>query len=111
MHLANSLYGTQYVTDQVPQHSVLRSIVESTHLADPTVEPIAVMVGVKRLGNSHSIDWRDGGDAGIKDYGPEKPAKKLFANYFDPAPVKFDDYIANKALPQVQELVDNYKLC
>ena len=26
-------------------------------------------------------------------------------------PVKFDDYIANKALPQVQELVDNYKLC
>ena len=60
---------------------------------------------------SHSIDWKDGGDAGIKDYGPEKPEKKVFANYFDPAPVKFDDYITHKALPQVQELVDNYKLC
>ena len=60
---------------------------------------------------SHALDWKDGGDSGIKDYGPEKPEKKVFANYFDPAPVKFDDYIANKALPQVQELVDNYKLC
>ena len=60
---------------------------------------------------SHALDWRDGGDSGIKDYGPEKPKKKVFANYFDPAPVKFDDYIANKALPQVKELVNNYELC
>jgi alpha-L-fucosidase len=60
---------------------------------------------------SHALDWRDGGDSGIKDYGPEKPKKKVFANYFDPAPVKFDDYIANKALPQVRELVNNYELC
>ena len=25
---------------------------------------------------SHSIDWKDGGDAGIKDYGPEKPRRR-----------------------------------
>lgn len=60
---------------------------------------------------SHALDWRDGGDSGIKDYGPEKPEKKVFANYFDPAPVKFDDYIINKSLPQVHELVSNYELC
>ena len=59
---------------------------------------------------SHALDWRDGGDSGIKDYGPAKPKKKVFANYFDPAPVKFDEYIANKALPQVRELVANYEL-
>ncbi len=60
---------------------------------------------------SHALDWRDGGDSGIKDYGPEKPQKKVFANFFDPAPVKFDDYISNKSLPQVRELVSNYELC
>ena len=59
---------------------------------------------------SHALDWRDGGDSGIKEYGPEKPLKKVFANYFDPAPVKFDDYIENKSLPQVRELVNNYDL-
>lgn len=60
---------------------------------------------------SHSLDWRDGGDGGMKTYGPEKnPKYKLFPNYFDPAPVSFDDYIAGKSLPQVRELVNNYDL-
>ena len=59
---------------------------------------------------SHALDWRDGGDAGIRTTGGET-REEVFANYFDPAPIKFDDYIVNKALPQVQELVDNYKLC
>ncbi|MDD7983896.1 alpha-L-fucosidase [Lentisphaera marina] len=60
---------------------------------------------------SHALDWRDGGDSGMKDYAyHEKPQKKLFVNHFDPSPVKFDDYIANKSLPQVRELVNNYDL-
>ncbi|MCK5172462.1 MAG: alpha-L-fucosidase, partial [Planctomycetes bacterium] len=59
---------------------------------------------------SHALDWRDGGDSGMKDYGPEKPAQAMFPNYYDPSPVTFDDYIANKSLPQVRELVNNYDL-
>lgn len=59
---------------------------------------------------SHALDWRAGGDSGMKDYGPENPRQNLFPNYFDPAPIKFDDYIANKSLPQVKELVNNYDL-
>ena len=50
----------------------------------------------------------------MKDYGPKNPKERkqaLFPNYFDPAPVRFDDYIETKALPQVQELVANYSLC
>ena len=62
---------------------------------------------------SHALDWKDGGDSGMKDYGPENPKERrqaLFPNYFDPSPVKFDDYIKNKSLPQVEELVTNYQL-
>ena len=59
---------------------------------------------------SHALDWRSGGDSGMKDYGPENPKQNLFPNYFDPSPVKFDDYITNKSLPQVKELVNNYDL-
>ncbi len=59
---------------------------------------------------SHALDWRTGGDSGMKDYGPENPKQNLFPNYFDPSPVKFDDYITNKSLPQVKELVNNYDL-
>ena len=63
---------------------------------------------------SHALDWRDGGDSGMKDYGPKNPKDRkqaLFPNYFDPSPTKFDDYIANKSLPQVKELAENYSLC
>tara|TARA_B110000908_G_scaffold171011_1_gene232332 strand:+ start:2805 stop:4313 length:1509 start_codon:yes stop_codon:yes gene_type:complete len=60
---------------------------------------------------SHALDWRDGGDSGMKDYcNDKKPQQFLFINRFDPSPVSFDDYIANKSLPQVRELVDNYDL-
>ena len=55
---------------------------------------------------SHSVDWADGGDAGMKDYGPsENPKWENFVNAWNPAPVKFDDYINNKSLPQVRELL------
>jgi alpha-L-fucosidase len=59
---------------------------------------------------SHGSDWMDGGDLGIKDYGPENPERSWVPNYYDPAPVTFDEYIGNKALPQVRELVENYSL-
>jgi arylsulfatase A-like enzyme/alpha-L-fucosidase len=60
---------------------------------------------------SNSLDWRDGGDGGLKDYGPAKnPRRAPFPNTWDPAPVTFDDYVANKALPQVHELLENYEL-
>lgn len=60
---------------------------------------------------SHALDWRDGGDSGMKDYCYHEPPKQaMFVNDFDPSPVRFDDYIARKSLPQVQELVANYDL-
>ena len=60
---------------------------------------------------SHALDWRDGGDSGMKDYcADEKPRQWMFPNTFDPSPVKFDDYIAHKSLPQVRELVTKYDL-
>ncbi|WNC72819.1 alpha-L-fucosidase [Thalassotalea psychrophila] len=62
---------------------------------------------------SNALDWRDGGDSGLKDYGPGpgiKPRRGAFVNKFDPSPVTFDEYIENKSLPQVKELLANYDL-
>jgi alpha-L-fucosidase len=60
---------------------------------------------------SNSLDWRDGGDGGMKDYGPAKnPRRAPMPNNWDPAPVTFDEYVANKSLPQVRELLSNYEL-
>jgi alpha-L-fucosidase len=58
---------------------------------------------------SHSLDWRAGGDGGMKSFGPSNnPICPKFPNYFDPSPVPFHDYIKNKSLPQVCELTENY---
>jgi len=62
---------------------------------------------------SNALDWRSGGDSGHKDYGPAagiKARRALFINKFDPAPTSFDDYIRNKSIPQVKELLANYDL-
>ena len=59
---------------------------------------------------SHAVDWMDGGDAGYKDYVTDPPGRTNMANIWDPAPVSFEDYIYNKALPQVKELLANYEL-
>jgi alpha-L-fucosidase len=60
---------------------------------------------------SHSLDWRDGGDGGMKEFGPSG-ARPNYPNYFDPAPVSFQEYIKHKSLPQVRELMENYpNLC
>ncbi|MGJ8630590.1 MAG: alpha-L-fucosidase [Glaciecola sp.] len=62
---------------------------------------------------SNSLDWRDGGDGGMKEYGPGpgiKPRRAPMPNNWDPAPVSFDSYIENKSIPQVKELLANYEL-
>ncbi len=56
---------------------------------------------------SHSLDWRDGGDGGMKEFGPSG-GNANFPNYFDPAPESFQEYIKRKSLPQVRELTENY---
>lgn len=71
---------------------------------------------------SHATDWMDGGDAGVADFMQEikdgkrdasehkkRGGRDLWpANDWDPSPVKFQDYIKNKALPQVNELMERY---
>jgi len=59
---------------------------------------------------SHSIDWMDGGDAGVAQAKRENPelSDSLAANTWDPSPVSYSDYIKNKALPQMQELLTRF---
>jgi alpha-L-fucosidase len=59
---------------------------------------------------SHALDWKDGGDGGMRDYGYTGQRRSNFANFYDPAPVSFQEYLDNKSLPQVRELVNNYNL-
>jgi alpha-L-fucosidase len=62
---------------------------------------------------SNSLDWRDGGDGGMKDHGPApgiKPRRAPMPNNWDPSSVTFKDYIYNKSIPQVKELLANYDL-
>jgi len=47
---------------------------------------------------SHALDWRDGGDAGMKDYRKEGQRDNTgFLNDFDPSPTSFDAYITTNA--------------
>ena len=59
---------------------------------------------------SHSIDWMDGGDAGVAQYKREFPdfIDKYASNQFDPSPVSYDDYIENKAKPQMREILKKF---
>jgi alpha-L-fucosidase len=62
---------------------------------------------------SHNIDWYDGSDAQVR------LAKQLYqdlreyqytfgANTWDPSPNSFEDYLVDKAFPQVVELMNQY---
>jgi alpha-L-fucosidase len=53
---------------------------------------------------SHGLDWRDGGEFGKKYATKVTGLMKIAANDWDPAPTSFDDYLNDKALPQVEEL-------
>ncbi len=65
---------------------------------------------------SQSLDLVDGGDAGLQDYGPiPGPGVKphyvaKWVNTWDPSPESYDGYTLGKALPQVRELVQRYKV-
>lgn len=59
---------------------------------------------------SHSIDWMDGGDAGIAQAKKANPALKdtLAANNWDPVNVTYNEYIESKAKPQMRELLTKF---
>jgi alpha-L-fucosidase len=59
---------------------------------------------------SHSIDWMDGGNGGYTNhFEPGRWNHPLTAhNDFDPSPVGFADYVSDKALPQVRELLTRF---
>ena len=59
---------------------------------------------------SHSIDWMDGGDAGYAQEMKRNPQNEdhYAANLWDPAPVSYNDYINNKAKPQMREILTKF---
>lgn len=62
---------------------------------------------------SHNIDWHDGSDAQSAQSAKLNPdishhEKTFGANLWDPSPDSFDDYLQEKALPQVKELMARY---
>ncbi len=72
---------------------------------------------------SHNIDWMDGGDCNYQwfvDYHngvwPDsfhknmagKKITTMGANLWDPSPNTFDEYLMEKAYPQVEEILTNY---
>ena len=56
---------------------------------------------------SHSIDWMDGGDAGLAQQLKINPdqSDKYGANLWDPSPVSYEQYMETKAKPQVTEIM------
>jgi len=59
---------------------------------------------------SHSIDWMDGGDVGLTQQLKINPdhSDKYGANLWDPSPVSYEEYIENKAKPQVTEIMTKF---
>ncbi len=63
---------------------------------------------------SHNIDWMDGNDCGYADLmasGREVNAKakrKMGANIWDPSANTFQEYLDNKAYPQVKEILTKF---
>jgi len=59
---------------------------------------------------SHSIDWMDGGDAG---FAQEKKVNPGFvntgaSNSWDPSPLTYQQYIQEKGIPQMKELLTKF---
>jgi alpha-L-fucosidase len=59
---------------------------------------------------SHSVDWMDGGDAGMAQEKKANPQLKNTStfNSWDPSPVPYQDYIENKAKPQMREILTKF---
>ena len=62
---------------------------------------------------SHNIDWMEGSDSQLaevieKNIDIGYPNKNVCANDWDPSPNTFEEYLQNKAYPQVKELMINF---
>ena len=59
---------------------------------------------------SHSIDWMDGGDAGVAQAKKANPdhSDTYGANDWDPSPATYQEYIENKAKPQMREILTKF---
>jgi alpha-L-fucosidase len=63
---------------------------------------------------SHNIDWMDGADAGYADLvasGKEmtpRTKRKAGVNIWDPSPNTFQEYLDDKAYPQVEEILNQF---
>lgn len=62
---------------------------------------------------SHNIDWLEGSDSQLQEVIEKNidigyPNKAVCANDWDPSPNTFEEYLRNKAYPQVKELLTNY---
>ncbi len=62
---------------------------------------------------SQNIDWMEGSDSQLaevleKNIDIGYPNKAICANYWDPSPNNFEEYLQNKAYPQIKELTTNY---
>lgn len=62
---------------------------------------------------SHNIDWADGADSRVAEYEEkgwkiDRPNLSFGANTWDPSPNTFDEYLENKAFPQVKELLTKF---
>lgn len=62
---------------------------------------------------SHNIDWKDGSDAQSELSAKLNPSishhqKNFGANTWDPSPNTFEEYLENKAFPQMKELMNQY---
>jgi alpha-L-fucosidase len=124
--------GMKYIVAMTKHHdgfSMYRSKVTNFNIYDYTPfrrDPIEeIYKACKKYGirlglyYSHSIDWMDGGDAGNAQYKKEhagntkmetehNEAEMEAANIWDPSPETYDDYIAKKAKPQMQEILTKF---
>jgi alpha-L-fucosidase len=62
---------------------------------------------------SHNIDWADGSDSRLSEAGEDgwpdlQPNPAYGANTWDPSPNTFDEYLENKAYPQVKEIMRKF---
>ena len=84
-----------------------RDIIKELHTA---CKKVGIEFGIYY---SHNIDWMDGADAQSASYSEQNPdatdhAKTFGANTWDPSHNSFEDYLQNKAFPQVKELMNQY---
>lgn len=59
---------------------------------------------------SHSIDWMDGGDGGTAQEKKINPGLKdtIVGNTWDSSPVTYQEYLENKAKPQMREILKKF---